>query len=432
MMAHTSLLRKWKLLPLVLGLGVMIALLGFSARGSEETVPVALSLDTQNVIWYGGAPPAAEDFVPEPEAGVTYSFLEAPDLSGRGELILTILATDPEGNQGRAKAVLSVWPDLQAPKITCPDAITVYRGQSLDLMAGVSAADDVDPAPVVDVERQDLDLETGGSYAVTYWTRDFMGNEASRTVPVTVIDDHTGPEILGVNPISIFLGSTVSYRRGIIVRDDYTENPRLSVDSSAVDLSKTGKYPVIYSARDDAGNETVVQTTITVKRQPKSFVEESVIYEAVDALLATIVTEDMTPKEQVEAVFRWFERKCTYSATTQKTDRLQTAYKMLKNRTGDCYYFYAACSVMLERLGLPEISVERSKNSVRGTRHYWSMVSLDGGETYYHVDTCPHFSFDGFRTCLVTDADLERCNRYLPGYYTMDEGVYPATPEQRP
>lgn len=87
---------------------------------------------------------------------------------------------------------------------------------------------------------------------------------------------------------------------------------------------------------------------------------------------------------------------------------------------------------MFERLNLPNITVLRSEESVRSGAHYWSLVSVDGGETYYHYDATPKsVNYGGNRNfCLVTDAVLDAYDRYYPGYYTRDRNLYPATPEE--
>ena len=156
--------------------------------------------------------------------------------------------------------------------------------------------------------------------------------------------------------------------------------------------------------------------------------EADVVYAEADKLLSKIIKEDMSTRKQVEAIYKWFKYNCYYVSTSDKSDKLQAAYKIFTGKRGDCYNYYAACSVLLERLGIPQISVERAQDGRRNSRHYWSMVSLDGGETYYHLDVSPHVYFP-ISTCLVTDAVLEKCNAYAPGYYEMEEGRYPKTPE---
>lgn len=319
--------------------------------------------------------------------------------------------------------------DEEAPSIQGVEDLLFYVGQEMDWLAAVTVADNIDASPTIVVDTSRADLNKAGNYTVSYVARDFSGNMSISTASLTLISDTQDPQILGVNPLTMYIGSTISYRNGILVEDDYTAEPPLMIDSSQVDLSKPGNYPVIYRARDDAGNETVLETTITVYEQPKSYVEADIVYEEADKLLDKIIKENMTIQEQVEAIYYWFQRNCYYISTSDKADRLQAAYKILTGKRGDCYNYYAACSVLLERLGIPQISVERDPASSRGSRHYWSMVSLDGGETYYHLDVSPHVYFD-IGTCLVTDEVLARCNLYAPGYYDMEEGKYPKTPEK--
>lgn len=328
---------------------------------------------------------------------------------------------------GTVKAYLPK--DEEPPSLDGVEDMHFYLGNEIDLMANITVVDNVDVAPTVVADTSRADLGKAGNYVISYIARDFSGNMTICTAGLTLISDTQGPQILGVNPLSIYVGSTVSYRSGILVEDDYTAQPQLTIDSGQVDLSQPGTYPVIYRALDDAGNETVLETTITVHEQNQSYVEAEVVYAEADKLLDKIIKENMTTQEQVEAIYDWFQRNCYYISTSDKADRLQAAYKILTGKRGDCYNYYAACTVLLERLGIPYISVERAPDASRQSRHYWSMVSLDGGETYYHLDVSPHVYFD-IKTCLVTDTVLDRCNLYAPGYYDMEEGKYPKTPEQ--
>ena len=240
--------------------------------------------------------------------------------------------------------------------------------------------------------------------------------------------DTTAPEIMGVNKLSVFLGSTVSYRSGILVSDDLDPAPQLTVDSSLVDLSAPGSYPVTYTATDSAGNTASVQTVITVVEAPETYVDESVIKETADQLLAAIITGDMTPEEQVNAVYDWIEGHCYYIAEFDKSDYMQAAYQMMTGYRGDCYGFYAVSRLLFERMGLPNLTVTRLPNETRTTNHWWNMVSLDGGETWYHYDATPHMTYPT-RTCLVTDAFLNDFNLLMPNYYYFDHEAFPATPE---
>lgn len=239
--------------------------------------------------------------------------------------------------------------------------------------------------------------------------------------------DVTGPQIMGVNELSMFLGGTIAYRSGILVIDDTDPAPVLTVDNSQVDLSTPGTYPLYYNATDSSGNVTTVTTTITVKEAPDTYVDEAIIKETADKLLAEILTEGMTAEEQVNAIYDYMESHCYYIANFDKTDYMQAAYLMMTDFRGDCFGFYALSRLLFDRLGIENLSVTRMENEIRTSSHYWNMVSLDDGETWYHFDATPHMTYPT-RTCLVTDADLEAFNQLMPNYYYFDTASFPRTP----
>ena len=323
-------------------------------------------------------------------------------------------------------------PDLVPPVIEGVQSLCVYMGTEMDLLAGVIIRDDRDAAPILTLDDKNVDWTRPGEYEIVYLGRDASGNETRETAVLTLVDDHIPPTILGVNPISLYAGGTVAYRSGILVTDDQDGAPKLTVDSSGVDLSAPGVYELIYRAVDEAGNEAAVATTVTVLEKSAGYVDEETIYAEADAILEKIITVDMTVRDQVEAIYRWMKRNLTYTGNSDKTDRLQAAYVTMTRRTGDCFSYYAVGKLMFDRLGIPNITVLRSADSVRAGSHYWSLVSVDGGETYYHVDATPRsLDYTGDRNfCLVTDGFLDDYDRSFPGYYTRDRSLYPATPEE--
>ena len=246
--------------------------------------------------------------------------------------------------------------------------------------------------------------------------------------PYTGPADTLPPQIMGVNRLAVFVGSTVSYRSGILVTDDLDPAPRLSVDSSRVDLTTPGTYPVVYTATDRAGNSASLETTITITQAPDSYVDEDTIKAKADAILGRILTEGMTPREQVEAVYDYIENHHYYIANFDKSDYMQAAYRMMTENRGDCYGYYALARLFFERMNLPNLTVTRMPNDTRTTNHWWNMVSLDGGESWYHFDSTPHLTYPT-RTCLVTDAFLMEFNLLMPNYYYFDHDAVPATPD---
>ena len=246
--------------------------------------------------------------------------------------------------------------------------------------------------------------------------------------PFTGPADTLPPQIMGVNHLAVYTGSTVSYRSGILVTDNLDPAPMLSVDSSRVDLTTPGTYPVVYTATDRAGNSASLETTITITQAPDSYVDEDTIKSKADEILGRILTDGMTPREQVEAVYDYIENHHYYVANFGKSDYMQAAYLMMTENRGDCYGYYALSRLFFERMGLPNLTVTRTPNDVRTTNHWWNMVSLDGGESWYHFDSTPHLTYPT-RTCLVTDAFLMEFNLLMPNYYYFDHNAVPATPD---
>ena len=276
-------------------------------------------------------------------------------------------------------------------------------------------------------------LYSGSSTLLSLRIPPFIRNTGSVSDPAAqspeLPGDTTPPQILGVNKLSVFIGSTIAYRSGILVTDDLDPAPKLTVDTFQVNLSAPGTYPVFYTATDSAGNTTTAQTTVTVSEAPDTYVDEALINETADKLLAKIITEGMTPTEQVNAVYDWIWSHCYYIAHFDKSDYMQAAYLMMTDFRGDCYGFYAVSRLLFERMGLPNLTVTRLPNEVRTSNHWWNMVSLDNGETWYHFDSTPHLTHPT-RTCLVTDTFLNEFNLLMPNYYYFDHEAFPETPTE--
>ena len=240
--------------------------------------------------------------------------------------------------------------------------------------------------------------------------------------------DREAPVILGARNIPVYQGDSVAYRYGITVMDDRDKNPELTVDSSQVDLSTPGAYPLVYIARDSFGNECRVEVMVTVQEKQVEVAETAEIYEKVDTLLQEIVTEGMTKRQQVVAIYDWMYDHLWYFPSSDKSDYLQGAYVMMQQRHGDCFNYFALAKLMFERLGIDNIDVRKVKNYEGDADHFWSLVSLDGGETWYHFDATP-CNGAGDEFCLVTDAFLDAYSASHNNSHNRDLSLYPATPE---
>ena len=321
---------------------------------------------------------------------------------------------------------------LQVQDTICPTAVlmdlsafSVNMPDAADFIVEIQDATNVTVMYVLEP-----DMNTEGTQTVELLLTDEGGNTTVLQASLTVIIDTQAPVIYGVHSISLYVGSTVSYRSGILLEDDVDEDPTLTIDSSLVDLSQPGTYEVTYIATDAAGNIRSTTTEVVVEAQPSTYVDEATIYAAADDILAQIITADMTNEKKVEAIYGWVTGNCYYTSYADKTDWLQAAYRMLSRHTGNCFGFYAVSKLFFDRLGFPNMMVQRVINDYRPYNHYWNLVSIDGGETYYHYDATPRSPSMG-DMYLLTDADLDYFDQYyIRGYYTRDTSLYPATPEE--
>ena len=258
---------------------------------------------------------------------------------------------------------------------------------------------------------------------------------SSSTPSSSAVKDTQAPVITGAKDLEVYVGDAVSYKKGVTVTDNQDSNLTLMIDNSKVDLTKPGVYEVTYTATDAAGNTSVsITVKLTVKVKPENFVDPEVIYAKADSILAQFIRDDMTDREKAEAVYVWTRRSVhlTYGSAPkgfdhENADWLQTAYQLLNKDVpkGDCFYFFAVQKLLLQRLNIPTIDCEKIYDG--DSHHYWLLVSVDGGKSYYHFD-----NVWSKELCLVTDAQLNAFSAAVDSHpFNRNESLYPATPTEK-
>ena len=305
--------------------------------------------------------------------------------------------------------------------------------KDLTAMGPLPAASDFivsteDVTAVTVTYKQAPDMTKEGTHDVVLVLTDTSGNYTELTAKITVIIDTQAPVISGIKNFTVYLGDTVAYRSGITVTDDHDTEPQLTIDSASVDLSKVGKYTVTYTATDISGNVAKKEATVEVREKTAGMVDIETVHTAVDKILSVIINDSMTQRQQVEAIYNWARTSCTYANHSDKSDYLQGAYQMLTTRSGDCFNYFAVSKLMFDRLGIKNIDVRKVKNYTGDSDHFWSLVSLDDGETWYHFDCTPRVG-PGDDFCLVTDAFLDAYSDQNNKCHNRDKSLYPATPE---
>ncbi|MBQ7775933.1 MAG: DUF5011 domain-containing protein [Lachnospiraceae bacterium] len=240
--------------------------------------------------------------------------------------------------------------------------------------------------------------------------------------PIPEPADTQPPVLEGVQNITIYLGEPVIYRKGIVLTDDSGETPDLKIDTSQVDLTTAGTYSVIYQATDSAGNVTTEEIVLEILEKPT--VEEVAVKELADQLIADLVTEEMSDFDKAYVLWNWCRRNIRYAYVPGDRTSIWTgAYEGLHDQKGDCYAYYAAYAVLLDRLGIENMCVERVGGD---SNHWWNLVNL--GEGWYHCDPSPRSNGDRYRCFMQTDEQIQaytEANTRKPDYYTFDATLYP-------
>ena len=240
--------------------------------------------------------------------------------------------------------------------------------------------------------------------------------------------DTLPPVIVGVHNWVIYQGDDLPLREGVAITDDTDPSPRLEMDASALDTDTPGVYTVLYCAYDKANNPAVAEATVTVLEKKEGYASLEQINEMADNLLSQIVTGDMDMTDQIKAIYNWARSSISYSGHSDKSDWYQAAWTAMTGRSGDCFNYFAVCKLFFERLGIPNIDVVKVRNSEDDSDHFWSMVSIDGGESWYHFDATPRIGGGDF--CMVTDAYLDEYSQAHKNSHNRDKELYPATPEK--
>lgn len=153
----------------------------------------------------------------------------------------------------------------QAPTISFADVLYLHLGQkSFNLMEGVSAHDveDGDLTNKV-VYANTVDINTEGTYQVTYQVTDSAGHKTSVTRDVVVTNDAPVIHVSGNNQTEV--GHAFDPLQGVTA-DDYQDGDLTTEIKVAgnVDTSKPGDYELTYAVTDKNGTVTTLKRSVTV------------------------------------------------------------------------------------------------------------------------------------------------------------------------
>lgn len=120
---------------------------------------------------------------------VQVSFDGWTDKREAGTQSIPIQAVDTSGNKTVKEAILYRIKDEQGPKIEGVTKVRTMEGKSVNLNAGITVSDNMDPKPVLETDFSKVDFKTPGTYKAIYLAKDRSGNESrvEREVVVSAI-----------------------------------------------------------------------------------------------------------------------------------------------------------------------------------------------------------------------------------------------------
>lgn len=258
----------------------------------------------------------------------------------------------------------------------------------------------------------------------TQTTAASLATTEDSTEPVDTI----APVITGVTDRVVHIGETIAYKKDVKVTDDKDPNPKLEINADGVDISTVGEYTVIYTATDASNNSSVA--TATIKVVPQESVSTAQANALADDVLSRIISDDMTDSEKLDAVW-WYIHELGYVDIDygEPEEYLDNAFYFITRMMGNCRCVYASSRLLLERLGWKCMMMRNREDAAQ--THYWNLVSLDNGKTWYHFDPVCWGWEEEYVICMVSDEwILSYSDWHNMETYDWEIDDYPATPDE--
>lgn len=351
----------------------------------------------------GSSPPTAEDYLVEGHNVQLLTELSAAELRHVGEYPI-LLSVDGVEYGSILRVRDTVPPQAQLRGVTG----YLYAPQSAE--AFVASVQDFTDVTAAFLEEPDLTLP--GTQLLHLVLTDEGGNRFTGEVSLTLYEDTQPPEISGVKELTVLVGESVSYRKGLRLTDNCPDGLRLDIDSSGVDLNTEGVYQAICTATDLAGNSTSATITVTVLPWEQS---EEKLNLLADAVLSQILRDGMSNWDKAYAIYDYVCSNIQYQYRhTLSGNWSQAAYEGLAYHRGECYVYTCTVKLLMTRAGFDCMEINR-------TNHYWNLVDI--GDGWYHVDCTP--MPDEPQIFMWTSDHLKRYSDAHDGTHRYNASLYP-------
>ena len=280
------------------------------------------------------------------------------------------------------------------PPVAKAKTVLKYVGDSA--VAGEFVTDVYDPSGArCEFADAPPDMSVAGEYKVRIMLTDDHGNYAF-VDSALVIKQYVSPPVFEYIPNRYFqIGQQADLLSQVKIGDKYDQSAVIQFDASRVNLTKPGRYPITYTATDRDGGKAIVTAYVVMT---ETSIEK--VFSLADRVLASIIKENMTQREKTWAVYDWVTTHMYYIGVADKIDPIQSAYEALTKARGACYAYYSVSEILLTRLGIKNVCVERLPNFA--TMHYWCLVDI--GDGWYHFDPSPYRTSGFDEGFMIDDA----------------------------
>jgi len=313
--------------------------------------------------------------------------------------------------------------DTTAPTVSTVE-VSVPKGDEVTPSDFISSISDASPIASV-VFISEPDTMTIGTQTVEIAVEDTFGNRMIRIAVLSILPNDIPPEIAGARDIDSMPGRSITYLQGVNAYDTFGRPLEIEVDSSDVNPDQRGTYNVFYRTEDIYGLVSEVGISVHIINTDTDLVDERI-----DAIFAEIMSDDMTQVEQARAIYTWIKENITFISTAAEPDSsYEGAYRALEDRRGGFIIFSSLSDVMLFRVGIPAMFIERIPEAP--TKHRWNLVNPDR-LGWYHFDAFP-IQFEGSVNAqyMFNDSHAEDFTLLFEAlggdkmYYIYDPSLYP-------
>ncbi len=266
--------------------------------------------------------------------------------------------------------------------------------------------------------ESDYDPASYEVQSLTVIATDEGGNSVTGNVALTLKDDTEPPTLDGVHDIYVYQGNSVSYKDGITVSDNCVEKIKFEVDAASVNTDEVGTYPVTYTVTDVGGHTVSASCNVIVQEREYDMDE---INAAADAILAEIITDDMTDRDKAWAIYSYIRGHMYFIDDYVEGSYIKACYDGVVCWKGDCYVYACTAQTLLTRAGIKNMMI--SKIPTR-RHHYWNLVDVDG-TGWYHYDTTPRAEENHPTFFLKTDAEMMEYSHAHYNCFNYDREAYP-------